>query len=241
MPTRIASWLARSRCPRSRAAGPVIQRLSPDAVAMRPSRLVASFSVTSGRPSRTRLEEPGIDLGRLRLAEPDIDRQPGLAQPRHAAAGDPRVGVLDRDHHPRAPRRRSARRRRAACGPSGSTVRASHRRWRPGRRAGPGQAPRSRHAAGRPAGSSRGRPPALLDDDAADRRVRPDIAEPAPRQRQARAHEAAIGASCDERRDRGSAHREIARARSACRDVQSPSAAMRPTNSPKSLASRKLR
>jgi len=57
-PTITASWAARIACTRVRAAGPVIQRLSPAAVAIRPSRLCASFSVTIGRPLRTRLRKP---------------------------------------------------------------------------------------------------------------------------------------------------------------------------------------
>ena len=70
------------------------------------------------------LEEPGIDLGRLVGAQPAFDGDPGLAQPRETAAGDPRVRVLDRGDDARAPRRRSAPRRKAASVPNGSTVRA---------------------------------------------------------------------------------------------------------------------
>ena len=46
------AWTAR------RASGPVIHWLSPDAVAMRPSRLVASLSVTRGRPVALRSRKP---------------------------------------------------------------------------------------------------------------------------------------------------------------------------------------
>ena len=59
-PERWSRWSARhhgraaSACTLRRAAGPVIQRLSPEAVAMRPSRVLASFSVTKGRPWVTR-------------------------------------------------------------------------------------------------------------------------------------------------------------------------------------------
>ena len=53
-PISTASCVARSQCPRRRAASSVIQRLSPEASAMRPSRLVASFNVTIGRPCRSR-------------------------------------------------------------------------------------------------------------------------------------------------------------------------------------------
>ena len=46
------AWTAR------RASGPVIHWLSPDAVAIRPSRLVASLSVTRGRPVALRSRKP---------------------------------------------------------------------------------------------------------------------------------------------------------------------------------------
>ncbi len=51
--------------------GPVIQRLSPVAVAMRPSSVVASFSVRCGRPQVTRFRKPALRrvasaAGRLR-------------------------------------------------------------------------------------------------------------------------------------------------------------------------------
>ncbi|EKA62560.1 phosphoenolpyruvate synthase/pyruvate phosphate dikinase [Janibacter hoylei PVAS-1] len=52
-PTRTASRSARSRCTASRAVGPVIQRLVPSAAAVRPSRVLASFHVTYGRPVLT--------------------------------------------------------------------------------------------------------------------------------------------------------------------------------------------
>ena len=80
---------------RSRAAGPVIQRLSPLAVAIRPSSEVASFRVTSGRPSLTR-QKAGVELGRLGGAEPGLDRDAGLAQPADPGAGDARVGIFER-------------------------------------------------------------------------------------------------------------------------------------------------
>src|SRR3546814_15542181 len=42
------------------AAGPVIQRLTPDAVAILPSREVASLSVTYGRPAVIRDRKPAV-------------------------------------------------------------------------------------------------------------------------------------------------------------------------------------
>ena len=60
LPTRIASWRRRRRCPSARAAGPVIHWLSPVAVAILPSALVASFSATSGRRWRIRAKKPAF-------------------------------------------------------------------------------------------------------------------------------------------------------------------------------------
>ncbi len=57
-PTITASWRARCRCTMRRASGPVIHWLSPVAVAIRPSKLLASFRVTIGRPSCTRFRKP---------------------------------------------------------------------------------------------------------------------------------------------------------------------------------------
>ena len=116
VPTRIASCVARSRWPRSRAGPPVIQRLSPVAVAIRPSRLVASFSVTSGRPSRSRCKNPALISAASAWHSPVSTVEPGGPQPRYPAAGNPRVGILDRDHHPAHPggdQRIGARRRLA--------------------------------------------------------------------------------------------------------------------------------
>src|SRR5918996_588787 len=60
LPIMIASWLARRRWPRARACSPVIHWLAPVFVAIRPSSEVASFSVTRGRPVRTRRMKPAL-------------------------------------------------------------------------------------------------------------------------------------------------------------------------------------
>ena len=49
-PTQMASLMSRSSCTRRRAASPVIQRDWPVWVAIFPSRLIANFAVTKGRP-----------------------------------------------------------------------------------------------------------------------------------------------------------------------------------------------
>ena len=57
-PTMTASCRPRSACAMRRAGVPVIHWLSPLLVAIRPSSVVASFSVTSGRPARMRWVKP---------------------------------------------------------------------------------------------------------------------------------------------------------------------------------------
>ena len=61
-PTRMASCRARMPWPRALDSGPVIHSLSPDAVAMRPSRVVAVLTVTIGRPCRTRVRKPAATV-----------------------------------------------------------------------------------------------------------------------------------------------------------------------------------
>ena len=83
---------AAQRVRRARAAPPVIHWLSPAWVAIRPSSVDASFSVTSGRPGVIRLAEAGDGLARPRSASrPSSTRSPAVAQPgdalRHRRAG----------------------------------------------------------------------------------------------------------------------------------------------------------
>ena len=58
MPVRIAQARARQRWPSARAASPVIHCDSPDASAVRPSRLAAAFIRTQGRPRVIRDTKP---------------------------------------------------------------------------------------------------------------------------------------------------------------------------------------
>ena len=72
----MASWLARSQCPNLRARSPVIQRLWPVWVAMRPSRLVAVFSVNSGRPRPMRRKKPRLSRSASASATPVVTSTP---------------------------------------------------------------------------------------------------------------------------------------------------------------------
>ena len=60
MPVSTASARPRQRCTSRRAASPVIQVLSPDSMAVRASRLLASLTRTQGRPVRMRFMKPGF-------------------------------------------------------------------------------------------------------------------------------------------------------------------------------------
>src|SRR5215472_14311358 len=96
----------------------------------------------------------------------------------------------------------------------------------------------------------------VLDDDAAHRRVWPSITQPPPRKGERGAHmrQVAIINHSQTTPAKAGAHLSTVPAaarwgpafagmgeRKALSPQQSPSAAIRPTNSPKSLASRKLR
>ena len=79
-PTSTASDWARIRCTSARARGPVIQRLSPVPVAIRPSSEAASFSVSIGRPVVSRLRKPRLSATASVGEAADLDRDPGRAQ-----------------------------------------------------------------------------------------------------------------------------------------------------------------
>ncbi len=163
---------------------------------MRPSSEVASFSVTSGRPRRTPLEEAGVDLGGFGRAEPGLDRNSGGAQACQPAPGNPRIGVFDRGDDPRDARldqRIGAGRRpppmaagfeRDVSGGAAGGVAGAGQGLGLGMRTPAGLGPAPPHH------------PAILENDAADRRVGPDIAEPAARQRQCGAHRVEVNDFC---------------------------------------------
>jgi hypothetical protein len=70
------SQRARSTWAWARARSPVIQRLAPSAIAIRPSSEVASFSVTRGRPLRTRIRNPPSDRAAASAPIPSSTRIP---------------------------------------------------------------------------------------------------------------------------------------------------------------------
>ena len=117
-PTMTASVRARRRCTSARAAGPVIQRDSPLAVAMRPSSVLASLSAHEGAAARAHRQEAAVLLAafraRARRASPRARRGAAGARPRPETVG---WGSTCPTQHPRAGPPRSARRCTAPCGP----------------------------------------------------------------------------------------------------------------------------
>ena len=236
-----ASWVARSRWARSRAGGPVIQRLSPLPVAIWPSSVVASFSVTSGRPRRWRIRKPALISAASSAPSPVSTAMPARAQPGDALAGDARIGILERRPPTRGDaggdQRVGAGRGLApmAAGLEGDIGGGAARR-------GPARRSASVSPCGRPPGwvqprpTTRPRDPARTRprDPSLDRETQPTAGlgqtVPSPRRASASAARISAGRRCDRRPRASSVPRP-----------QLPSAAMRPTNSPKSLASRKLR
>src|ERR1019366_7984403 len=75
-PTRTASWRWRSRWPRWRAASPVIQRDSPAAVAMRPSREEANLAVTNGSPAVTQRRYCSLSSRAASASTPTVTSMP---------------------------------------------------------------------------------------------------------------------------------------------------------------------
>ena len=113
-------------------AGPEIQRLSPVAVAILPSRLVASFSVTSGQPGHRPGQEGGVQLGARAavgaVGHGDLDAR-GARAPRAPGRGRARADRRSRSRRarPRPRTRASAHGGRAAVVRAG-LQRADHRR-----------------------------------------------------------------------------------------------------------------
>jgi capsular polysaccharide export protein len=157
-PTSTASCARRIAWTRRRASGPVIQRLSPVAVAMRPSSVRASFSVSQGRPRSMRDRKPALAARASAARTPVVTTIPWFSRSCDPLRTRADRGPGERSRHaPRPPR--PAPRRRAASGRDARRVPARHRPWRPAPPRPPARAPRSRHGASRPVASSRGRGP----------------------------------------------------------------------------------
>ncbi len=90
MPLIIAQLCARKRCTSARACGPVIHWLSPDAIAVRPSRLIADFMVSHGRPPSIRRLKPRFNARASASSSPQSTAMPAsrnIASPRPATCG----------------------------------------------------------------------------------------------------------------------------------------------------------
>ena len=87
--------------PRLRAASPVIATGLRPAAPILSSADTASFRITCGRLSRMRRKCPAWSCAASAAHEPDIDGDPGGAQPRMALPRHFRIGILDRRHHAR--------------------------------------------------------------------------------------------------------------------------------------------
>ncbi len=104
LPTATASIHARHSCTSARLSGEEIQRLSPAAVAVRPSSDAASLSSTNGRPCTTcdaEARRSGAAPARSRSPAGELDLDAGGAQPREAAPVDLGVGSPTAHDHAR--------------------------------------------------------------------------------------------------------------------------------------------
>ena len=98
-PTATASVRARRRCTNARAGSEVIQRDSPVAVAIRPSRLAASFSVVNGRPRSTRETKPSWWRAQASSSTPRATVDARARELADARAARARIGIDQPDHH----------------------------------------------------------------------------------------------------------------------------------------------
>ena len=188
VPTSIVSHSARSRWVSSRAARLETQRLVPSAAALRPSSVVANFQVTNGRPCSTAKVQTRFSSSRLVGEKPCLDLHAGGAQ-RLGAADRHRVGVaLGDDHSTYAG---VDQRLGARAGTAGVVARleGDHRGSATG--GGPGTGERvdlGMRAAGAAVESFGDRPPARVEEHAADARVGSQRYAVARGQRESAAH-----------------------------------------------------
>ena len=197
-PTMIASCSARSICTRPFAAAPVIERRGVPGVARPqshpPSR--RSFSVTIGRPFGDAQDMAEIGAARGVREHAGRTSMPAVAQPRMAAPGDARVGIVNR----RDDARDAGRDHRIGAGRRAAVMAAGLQRDIERRAAAASRRPRasaSVSACGRPPGAVQPRPmtSAVLDDHAPTA----GLGAPCPRPRRAKCergrHEARVVAS----------------------------------------------
>ena len=104
MPVTTASFIARIRCTRSRAASPVI------AAGLRPGQAglaVGRYRELQGHMGASvahAAEVAGMRAQRVRATRPTSTVYALLAQPRVPLAGDARVGIFQRGHNAFDPR-----------------------------------------------------------------------------------------------------------------------------------------
>ena len=122
VPTRTASRVARSRWTSARAASPVIHWLVPSAAALRPSRVVASFHVTRGRPSATVRAQRSLIAAASSASTPPVTWTPAACS-RSAPPEASGLGPTGRTRRGR-PRTRPGRRSTDRCARCASTARA---------------------------------------------------------------------------------------------------------------------
>ncbi len=123
-----------SGAPAPRDAGPEIQRLSPEAVAILPSRLVASLSVTSGRPVSAQVRKGAFSSAQARASAPSA-----TATSTPAACSTSRPCARSRSSgssNPITTRAHSGRHQRVGAGRRAPVVRAGLERADHGRPAG---------------------------------------------------------------------------------------------------------
>ena len=247
MPTKMASLCARSWNTRLRAGSPVIATGLRPASPTLPSAETRELEHDVGPRFQHARDVADMHAPRFVGTQPDIDRDAFAAQLLVALAGHFRVGILQRRHHARnaglddgvgARRRLAKMRTRLQRHIHRRTLRHlldAAQRLDLGMRAAAGLRPAARQN------------DAVLHDHAADRRIGPGVAEPAPAEREGELHEARVvgarrcgdGLGARRGRDRydGVVHlRALLAGFGASSSPDNSSSAAR-----KSLASRKLR
>ena len=240
MPVSTASLMARMRCTRARAGSPVIGAGPPPREAGlavgRDRELEHDLrAALAHAPDMSRMRPP-----RLIGADADRDRDAGRGQPAMALAGDLRIGILQRRHHPRDAGRDDGVGARRGL----TVVRAGLERHVEGGAA--GRAAGAPERLGLGMRTAAGLRPAASDDHraiglpphhhGADGGVGPGAPEPAPAERQGQLHEAKVVVRIGPRHRRAGIH-----FRAAAGGFPSSSPDNSPSTASKSLASRKFR